>query len=223
MDLCKDRFYQMWRNTGAVGNASMVWQKIKQQYGQEHRSYHNLSHIHHCLNQLELVWQEPSDPFLISWALFFHDYFYDIGNNWNEFRSGIQSMCTARNAKLSLKFTIASGILVFATKNHQVTETPYALQKDLEILLDLDLAVLGKPWAQYDQTYRKPVRKEYESVPWKQFAERRRKILELFLKREKLYFRPFFHERYEKQARSNLEHEIERLKTLDEQTCYAED
>ncbi len=222
MTICKERFYQMWKRIDARGKASVVWQEIEQHYGQAHRAYHNLFHIHHCLNQLELVWQEVSDPYLISWALFFHDYFYDIPSNSNEWRSALASMRIAYYAQLPHEFRTASGILVFATKNHKIIETPHVAQKDIALLLDIDLVILGTPWEQYDQIFRRAIRKEYGSIPWEQYAEKRTKILEQFLERDKLYSHPFFHEHYGQQAGSNLKREIELLQTKNEEVCYAE-
>ena len=210
MNICKERFYQTWRHLDAVGKPSIIWEKIKQQYTEPHRAYHNLSHIHHCLNQLELVWREATNPYLISWALYFHDYFYDIEDNLNELRSSVESTRTACSVKLATEFAIASGLLVLATKKHHVIETPLVARKDMEILLDIDLAILGKPWEQYDE-YRKQVRQEYITVLWDIYAQKRAEILSNFLRRSQIFYFSFFFDRYEKQARKNLEQEIEFL------------
>lgn len=220
MNVCKERFYQTWKHVDAIGKTRDIWEKIESQYGQPHRQYHALAHIHHCLNQLELVWLEPSNAYLISWALFFHDYFYD-SSDWNEEKSGIESMRVAFRAGLSVEFATASRLLIRATKKHQIIETPYVARKDMEILLDIDLSILGKPWEQYDLLYRQPIRKEYESIAWPIFSEKRSEILEIFLKRDRLYFHPFFFGRYEAQARENLAREINILQTMKEEDAYA--
>jgi len=73
------------------------------------------------------------------------------------------------------------------------------------------LAILGASAADYDR-YARAIREEYAWVPEQDYRAGRRRILEGFLERERLFYMPPLFERLEMSARANLRREIERLK-----------
>jgi predicted metal-dependent HD superfamily phosphohydrolase len=78
---------------------------------------------------------------------------------------------------------------------------------DSQVLVDADLSILGAPPARF-QEYEAQVRREYGWVPDAMFRTTRAKILKEFLGRPHLYCTAHFRERYEAQARRNLQHSL---------------
>jgi predicted metal-dependent HD superfamily phosphohydrolase len=78
---------------------------------------------------------------------------------------------------------------------------------DARILIDIDLSILGAPASRFDE-YERQVRAEYGWVPGVMFRRTRRKILESFAARPRLYSTAPFVERCEAQARENLARSI---------------
>ncbi len=78
---------------------------------------------------------------------------------------------------------------------------------DAHVLVDADLSILGAQPARF-QEYEAQVRSEYGWVPDAMFRSTRAKILKEFLGRPHLYCTAHFRERYEAQARRNLQHSL---------------
>ena len=81
---------------------------------------------------------------------------------------------------------------------------------DEQLLVDIDLAILGADIARFDE-YERQVRAEYGWVPAFVFRRTRRKILQAFLARPALYASLHFHERLETKARVNLTRAVAKL------------
>ena len=81
---------------------------------------------------------------------------------------------------------------------------------DEQLLVDVDLAILGAPPDRFDE-YETQVRREYAHVPETDFRARRKRILEGFLSRPRLYATAAFFDSHEQQARANLRRSIGRL------------
>ncbi len=74
----------------------------------------------------------------------------------------------------------------------------------------IDLAILGQPEERFDQ-YERDIRSEYSFVPENQFRSVRAGILQGFLDRPSIYNLKHFQDRYEAQARANLNRSIAAL------------
>jgi predicted metal-dependent HD superfamily phosphohydrolase len=81
---------------------------------------------------------------------------------------------------------------------------------DAEILVDIDLSILGAVPVRFDE-YERQVREEYSWVPDFLFRRERKAILKEFLARPRIFSTTHFRDRYEQQARSNIERSLERL------------
>ena len=77
-----------------------LWKTIKLQYTSKNRHYHNLSHIHNMLHQLEDIKMEIEDLDSLKFAIWFHDIIYKSTNKDNEEQSAV----FAENALKSLNF-----------------------------------------------------------------------------------------------------------------------
>jgi len=84
---------------------------------------------------------------------------------------------------------------------------------DAQVLVDADLSILGAQPARF-QEYEAQVRSEYAWVADAIFRLTRAKILREFLGRPHLYGTAHFQERYEAQARRNLQHSLGYLEGL---------
>ena len=81
---------------------------------------------------------------------------------------------------------------------------------DAEILVDVDLSILGASRERFDE-YERQVREEYAWVPDFLYRRERGKILKDFLARPRIFSTALFRSRYEEQARSNIGRSLERL------------
>lgn len=75
------------------------------------------------------------------------------------------------------------------------------------IYIIIDLSILGADWDIY-QTYIKNIRTEYKIYPDFAYNKGRIKVLQHFLDLEKIYKTAELQERFESQARRNLQQEI---------------
>jgi predicted metal-dependent HD superfamily phosphohydrolase len=79
-------------------------------------------------------------------------------------------------------------------------------------MVDIDLSILGAADARFDESDVQ-VRKEFAHVNEADWRVGRRRVLEGFLNRERLYGSEAFHSRFEEQARKNLKRSLARLGT----------
>jgi predicted metal-dependent HD superfamily phosphohydrolase len=92
--------------------------------------------------------------------------------------------------------------LVMATRHDAVPEG-----RDAELLIDIDLSILGAERARFDE-YEEQVGREYAFVPLEIRLPRRREILQRFLDRDAIYATPRMHALLEVRARENLRRSI---------------
>jgi len=76
--------------------------------------------------------------------------------------------------------------------------------------VDVDLSILGAAPERFDQ-YERQVREEYAWVPDFLSRRERKAILKEFLARPRIFRSVHFRDRYEQQARSNIERSLGRL------------
>jgi predicted metal-dependent HD superfamily phosphohydrolase len=79
---------------------------------------------------------------------------------------------------------------------------PY--EHDAALLCDIDLSILGRSPDVFDR-FERQIRQEYAMVPELIYRSGRSEILRRFLSRSSIYRSPWFRQRYESQARANLE------------------
>ena len=174
-------------------------------YSSPDRAYHNLAHIQACLAEFEVVRTLASNPIAMQTAICFHDVIYDTHAHDNEERSAdfAREQLQLAGADETLISTVVE--LILATKHNQ------PVSGDAALLVDIDLAILGKPadeFARYDTA----IRQEYAWVSEEAYRAGRSKVLQSFLDRETIYQTEFFRNRYEVQARLNLQQALLRLK-----------
>lgn len=196
---------RMWQGLGVPQADRTLLQALLARYAEPHRHYHTLQHLDACFAHFETVREEADHPSEVELALWFHDAVYEIRVADNELRSADWARDALLAAGSGPDTAQRVHALVMATCHNARSTT-----RDAEILLDVDLAILGAPAAQFD-AYEAQVRAEYASVPEPAFRSGRRRILEEFLARWRIFHTAHFNSRYEAQARANLHRSIGEL------------
>jgi predicted metal-dependent HD superfamily phosphohydrolase len=199
------QWHALWRSLTGQAAESALPDALVRCYGEPHRHYHSLQHLDACLDQLPALLPLAAQPDEIRCALWFHDAIYQIGAGDNELRSAewARDALLAADAPKDVAQRVFA--LVMATRHDAVPQS-----RDQEVLLDVDLGILGTRAAVFD-TYEQQIRAEYQSVPAPQFRANRRRILQGFLARERIYHTSVFFARYEGPARANLARSIAAL------------
>ena len=170
-------------------------------YSEPNRYYHNILHISDmCKNLLEI---EKKNPNLYEYrniyrAIFYHDYILDKYPNNEKESAKYYSETFAKEFQLNPN---PVSKLIISTNHFKVERN--SLSKVEDLLLDLDLAILGTNNWDYS-IYCYNIHKEN---PIQDFKEKRIEVLDHFLHRKYLYktehFKPL-----ERQAQTNLRKEL---------------
>ncbi len=181
---------------------------VYKRYTSSSRHYHNMYHICYMVGLWEANFSKFKDADAIFMAIIYHDIIYKARKNDNEENSAeyfISKVC--RKLKLPFEFTTIVYFAIKATKHNDSSKAIWENSLDIQYLLDFDLAVLGTRHKDTYEWYRKGVRKEYRIYPDILYKPGRKKVLESFLSREKIYLTEDFKD-MEKNARKNLQEEI---------------
>jgi predicted metal-dependent HD superfamily phosphohydrolase len=181
-----------------LADATREHSRLVRAWSTRGRHYHTLQHLAACLLEFDGARGLAQKAGEVELALWFHDAVYRTYRKDNELRS-------AEWAAEFLSGRGAAADAVARVRGH-VLATPHAsveLEGDAALAVDIDLSILGRPPAVYDE-FERNVRKEYWWVPRRRFAAARRAILQSFLDRPSIYHWPHFREHYEVDARANL-------------------
>jgi predicted metal-dependent HD superfamily phosphohydrolase len=179
--------------------------ELEARYREPHRAYHTLQHIHECFERLASG-ESPAERLAeVRIALWFHDAIYDTRAQDSEERSAHWAHEALNHAGAPSPCATRVRELVLATK-HAVTP----LGRDAQLLVDVDLSILGADEARFDE-YERQVRREYEWVPEPAFREGRARVLQSFLARPAIYSTPGFQRALEPRARANLARSLQAL------------
>lgn len=176
--------------------------KIHQSKG---RYYHSNEHISACLRHLDGVKDQVQEWEMLALAFWFHDAIYNSFSTTNERDSANWAMNFLKANDGSQSQIKRIEALIMATCHDGQASDP-----DMQILIDIDLSILGARTEIYD-TYEKNIRKEYRRVPRFIFRKKRKEILQGFLIKPRLFGSDYFFDLLEEQARINLKRAIEQL------------
>ena len=194
-----DEWRRLWTAMGADVVPGGLFNQLVRAYGEPQRHYHTLQHLRECLAHFEAASALARRPEEVELGLWFHDAVYDPQRQDNEQRSAewARSGIVAAGCEAAVAERVAQ--LVLATARH---EAPPG-DPDAQLLLDIDLAILGAAPARFDE-YERQVRAEYAHVPDAQFRAGRARVLAGFLGRPRLYATQPFHDALEQRARGNI-------------------
>jgi len=187
--------------------AIKLFEKIVEEYQAEGRAYHNLEHIENLLAFLKECEADIKELNGIKLAAWFHDVIHDTRMRDNDNKSALFAKNYLEQIGVPNKVVEYVVALIQATAGHRVIED----NPDSAIFMDGDLAILGSSEEIYDQ-YAASIREEYKWViPDEEYKAGRKKVLEGFLKRQRIYVTERANEELEQQARKNMEREIASL------------
>jgi len=193
-----ERWTAMWQRLGALEHGRSICEDLLKRYGEPHRAYHNLAHLEHCFAELDEARDLAISPDRIALALWFHDAIYETAAKDNEEQSADLARATITKAALPIDLADSVAELILATKHDTA---PASL--DAQLLVDIDLAILGQPQDRFDE-YERQVRQEYAWVSDTLFQSGRRAVLQSFLNRPSIYATVRMRNKYEVQARTNI-------------------
>ncbi|MCC0177930.1 hypothetical protein I4641_13170 [Waterburya agarophytonicola K14] len=183
-----------------------VFDDLVNAYCNPARHYHNLDHIAQILELLEQI-KDIADRFVVlQFSAWFHDYIYNPQGKDNEVASAIYAERILQELNLDLEIIQPVKQIIISTKKHE----PLLDSVDNLFFLDADLSILGtspdKYWA-----YARAIRQEYQYLSDRDYSLGRKKVLNSFLKRARIYYSDRFYQQFEQQARKNLIAEIKAI------------
>lgn len=195
------RWAALCRSWGAAGGvAEGGYARLVDAWSTGARAYHGLAHLEACLREFDTARSLAQDAVAVETALWFHDAVYDSRAGDNEERSRDMALAFLQEAGAEPALMEQVARLILVTKTHEHDAAGLA---DGGLMVDVDLAILGQPRAEF-QEYDRAIREEYAWVPAGIYEEKRREVLHRFLLRPRLYQTDFFFGQYEAKARANL-------------------
>lgn len=195
----------VWQALGVSSADEETFRRLLDRYAEPHRAYHNTAHLDDCLAHLPAVRTEAVHPAEVELALWFHDAIYDPRAHDNEPLSAEWARTVCRAARLPAEVADRVGALVLATRHEAAPDS-----SDARVVADIDLAILAAEPLRFDD-YERQIRQEYAWVPAQFFRRERKRLLEGFLARPRIFLTDYFFARGEVQARQNLRRSIQRL------------
>lgn len=181
--------------------------RLAERYGEPHRLYHDLRHLHDVLTAVDELADEAADAEAVRWAAWYHDAIYDVHATDNEERSA--KLAEAELSAYRLPADVVREVvrLVRLTATHD----PARDDRNGAVLCDADLAVLASE-AEHYAAYAADVRAEHAHLDEAAFAIGRARVLDTLLAHEPLYRTTTGRRRWEERARANVGAELDRLR-----------
>jgi predicted metal-dependent HD superfamily phosphohydrolase len=193
-----------WRRLAADDE---IGRDLLRRWSEPHRRYHDVRHLTAVLDAVDDLADEAADADAVRFAAWFHDAVYTG-------RPGDDERDSARLAESALRSAGADDArvaevvrLIELTHGHD----PAPGDRNGGVLCDADLAVLGGDPAGY-AAYAAAVREEYARVPEEEFRRERSTVLEGLLARDPLFSTATARDRWEENARRNVETELTLLR-----------
>ncbi|XP_035740628.1 uncharacterized protein LOC118449767 [Vespa mandarinia] len=203
--------------TEALDNdASNMWfDKLKEAYSEEKRTYHNLDMLCEKLSHYHEIKNNLKNPQALLLALFFQNFEYDPKVIDEEIKNLEHFNAFAEEAGITmdseLREETCALLKVVATHSTEAHKVGGAFgSEDAHYFLDLDMAVLGSPPENYAE-YSGKIRGEYAFLSEPMYTALRLKVLQNFVQIPNIFATKEFREKFEAQARENIQAEIELL------------
>jgi predicted metal-dependent HD superfamily phosphohydrolase len=203
LNALSDRWHRLFPDRSAVA-AGLVFNDLVHRYNDPSRHYHTLEHIASVLDTIALLDAAPSPALLLAGWL--HDVVYDSRAGDNEQRSADYALSLPEDLQLAQEVREESARLILLTKSHLAEPA----DRVGHVLLDADLAILGVEPSVY-AAYAAAIRREYAWVSEADYRTGRRKVLQSFLSRPRIFRTPRMLDQAEACARTNLANEIAAL------------
>ena len=202
----KSRWKNLAETLGLPKNyEEQLFQDIINQYSAQNRYYHNLTHLEQILDSIDELKSYTKNYLAIQFAAWYHDYYYDTKKTDNEERSAMHAVSILKKFQVEPDFILQVEHLIMATKNHKATNG----SPDEMIIIDSDLANMGSEAEVYDHNVQE-IRKEFSWVDGEYYKKKRIEFLKNLLNRHRIYLTDIMYQRLEKNARMNINEEIQR-------------
>ncbi len=178
-------------------------------YSEPHRAYHTLDHIEECMKLTDSKWDlftRPTDfsrQCRVKLALVYHDVVYNTRSHTNEYDSACHVRSLCNDLFLNPQFGYSVGRLILST-----VHTKFAHAGEDAFVCDIDLARLADSPEDFDRNSA-DIRFEYSWVPETMYLQNRKKVLQSFLDRRRIF--AYLGDDYEKRAQENLKRAISEL------------
>lgn len=185
-----------------LSSAENLWREINANYSNKNRHYHNLKHLEDLYSELETVKDRIHNWTVMLFTLFYHDIIYKSTKKDNEEKSA--ELAVKRMTEIGMQESAATLCFeqIMATKSHKENS-----DSDTNYFTDADLSILGRTPINY-KTYCLNIRKEYAIYPDFLYNKGRKKVINHFLSMKKIFKTEEFYNRYEEQAKLNLQQEL---------------
>ncbi|XP_043251507.1 uncharacterized protein LOC122396857 [Colletes gigas] len=187
--------------------------KLQEAYSEEKRTYHNLDSLREKLNCYYEIKDKLKNPQAVLLALFFQNFEYGSkaldGENKNleHFNAFAEEAEISPDAQLRV-CKLLDVAAINSTAAHKIRNA--FGEGDCHYLLDLNMAVLGSSSESYAE-YREKIRGEYSFLSEPMYTALRLKVLQNFVQIPNIFATKEFRTKYEKQARLNIQAEVELL------------
>lgn len=211
LDSLQQGFVHVLGNYGVnPGLAYPVFDLLVAAYSSPDRHYHTLDHVQDVLQVAFRLATLTDAPGPLHLAIWFHDAVYDSRALDNEARSA--ELAASLLGPIGVPASVLERLsrLIMATAH--LNDPLFHVDREMSILLDADLAILGASSQRYQQ-YVEGIRKEYAWVPDDEYRIARGNVLVQFLNRPRIYRTELMIHEYEAQARSNMMNELNRWRS----------
>ncbi|GIC76542.1 hypothetical protein FMO003_19860 [Moritella sp. F3] len=191
----------------SLAEVQQSWSRLLPHYQETHRYYHDLHHIDACFIWFDQVQATLDNPLAVALAIWFHDIIYDVRRSDNEEKSAQYAVTALTNLAVSTALVQQVYELILLTRHPSKPShvlTGLVSEHDQALFLDIDLSVLGQCDAIY-ANYEKAIRAEYQHIPLWLYKLGRKRLLRQFLRQSSIYYSDYFNEKFELQARVNIQ------------------
>ncbi|NOS91676.1 MAG: hypothetical protein HOP30_07125 [Cyclobacteriaceae bacterium] len=182
-----------------------LWVELKRTYQSKGRHYHTLEHLENLYAHLLEMKPHIQNWHAILFTLFYHDFVYGIHSSDNEEKSAFSAFDRMTQLTVPKRLIEITRSQILATKAHELSP-----DEDTNYFTDADLSVLGQDRKTYS-LYSQDVRKEYSFYPNLIYNPGRKRVLRHFLTMPRIYKTEFAFQRWENNARINLQWELDSL------------
>lgn len=208
MNDLRDKWFSLAeRYSKNVALLQSLYDDLLNRYMGKNRHYHSIHHIAAMLKGAEDYSSLANDYDALQFAIWYHDIIYNSLKSDNEEKSAEEAGKALHKLNYPAHDIEKVKHMILRTKKHMEKQDD---DKDTQLLLDLDLAILGADREKYIG-YAQQVRKEYSWVPDLVYKPGRKKVLQKFLDADSIYRLEEFRSQYERKARENLVYEMEEL------------
>ena len=197
------------RNAAPSARVAEIGRALLASWCEPYRSFHTITHLRYVLLRVDELAAHALDPNAVRLAAWYHDAIYH-GRPDDEENS-------ARRAEIELSSLGLAPVLVGEVARLvrlTATHDPAPGDSNGETLSDADLASLASPPHRYAANTAL-VRAEYVHVPDDVFRVGRSRVVRALLDSPAVYRTPYAHERWEAQARANLNAELHSLTSME--------